>query len=214
MKTRIRITLAVTLLGAITLFSSSVKAQGNKTAAPASGSKETYEALVKRVKGGDLKIDFGAMRQAFTESKGFSRFGSAGKREMFATLNAKKFTEALALAEKQLDTNYVDLNAHYIAFASNRALKNEDKAKFHLQMFQGLVQSIVDGHDGQSPATAYSVISIDEEHVVITYLEFVYAGKQALMEDKGHHYDMMTVTDPKTKKETNLYFEIDRFYGF
>ncbi|MEO6393713.1 MAG: DUF4919 domain-containing protein [Pyrinomonadaceae bacterium] len=217
MNTSKRIILAIVFCGAVALSFVPVKAQGDKTPTPAqipqTDQKETYDALVKRVKGGDLKVDFGAMRQAYTETPGFSGYGNSGKYEMYGALNQKKFKDALSLAEKRLEKVYVDLNGHYVAMIANSELKQSDKAEFHRQVFLGLVDSIVRGHDGLTPATAYDVISIDEEKLVISYLGFEFSGSQALVQDSGHAYDRMGVTDSKTKTNSALYFRIDRFFG-
>jgi hypothetical protein len=173
---------------------------------------EDYQAMVKRIKGGDLKIDFVAFRQAYTQSAGFSGYGEGSKKEMYAALNAKKFDDALKLANTRLDEDYVDLNAHFVALVANRELGHADKAEFHRTVFVALMDSIIKGHDGQTAATAYQVISVAEEYAVINYLEFRPSG-QGLVREDGHNFDVMTVIDPKTTETHKLYFNIDRFFG-
>jgi hypothetical protein len=37
---------------------------------------------------------------------------------------------------------------------------------------------------------------------------------QALIEDKGHHYDKMTAIDPKTEQSSTFYFNIDKPFNW
>ena len=38
--------------------------------------------------------------------------------------------------------------------------------------------------------------------------------KQALIQDKGHFYDAMTVVDPQTNQESMLYFNVDKSFNW
>jgi hypothetical protein len=96
--------------------------------------KNDYQAMVDKVKGGFL-VDFGAMREAYTKTEDFSGYGDGGRKEMSAALGAKKFKEALALAEKRLDEDFVDLNAHYVAFVASHELGNKEKEKISTARF-------------------------------------------------------------------------------
>jgi hypothetical protein len=37
---------------------------------------------------------------------------------------------------------------------------------------------------------------------------------QALIEDKGHHYDKMTTQEPKTEQTTTYYFNVDKPFNW
>jgi hypothetical protein len=63
--------------------------------------------------------------------------------------------------------------------------------------------------DGKSKEKAFEVISINEEYGLIRSLG-LRPIKQALQEDKGHFYDEITVIDPQTNQQSQLYFNIDK----
>jgi hypothetical protein len=76
-------------------------------------------------------------------------------------------------------------------------------------MVDGLLNSIKGSVDGKSKEKAFEVISINEEYGLIRSLGLKPIN-QALLNDEGHAYDVITVIDPQTNKESQLYFNIDR----
>jgi hypothetical protein len=78
-----------------------------------------------------------------------------------------------------------------------------------------LIDSIRSSGDGKSPATAWVVISVDEEYAVLRALGFKPSG-QSLLRQNGHSYDVMkTKSDDGT--EQTFYFNVDipfKHYGF
>ena len=182
------------------------------TAQPA---KSAYEPLVERVKGGDFGVDFRELRMAFTETKAYSPYGGGlpARRAASAALNARNYEEAVKQAELVLAANFVDLNGHFVAFVANRELGRADRADFHRKVFDGLIKSVMSPGDGKSTASAFVVISTDEEYVVLSYLGLRPAG-QSLLNEKGHSYDAMRAVNPKTNETVTYYFNIDKPFNW
>lgn len=175
--------------------------------------KVSYEELLAKLKSGDTKIDFKSLRMAYAETKEYSPYGVGNDKinPMFKALENKKYEDALKLADEILKTNYVEMNSHFIASAANSALGNKEKSDFHRSVFLGLVNSIVEGKDGKSAKTAYEVISVPEEYVILYTLGYK-RGSQALVEEGGHKFDVLTVTDSKTNETAKLYFNVDTVF--
>jgi hypothetical protein len=177
--------------------------------------KVSYVALLERVKKQDPAVDFKELRIAYTETKEYSPY--AGDREsrkaMFAALKAEEYENALGLSDKILASNYLDMNAHFVAYAANNHLGRAEKSDYHKYVFQNLVKSVRDSGDGKTMETAFFVISTDEEYVLFNFLGLRPAG-QALVEDKGHHYDKMSALDPKTEQSSTYFFNIDKPFNW
>jgi hypothetical protein len=171
-----------------------------------------YETLLAKVKQGDLTIDFAAFRLAYTKTKDFSGYGGLDRRAAFEALNKNDFAKALQLAEKELEKNFVDINAHYIALIANRETGQAEKAERHRTLFLKLLESIEKSGNGKTPETAYVVISTAEEYVLLSYQGYQVTS-QALIREKGHTYDKMSVVNPKTNEKAEFYFQIDAFFG-
>lgn len=169
-----------------------------------------YDDLLAKLKKGDTAIDFAKLRFAYTETKHYSPYGIGAdeKNALFDALNGKKYEDALKKAEDILKTNYVEMNAHLIAFVSNRELGEPEKSEFHKKVFTGLINSILDGADGKTAKTAYKVICVPEEYVVLNFLG-LRRTSQALTDENGSKFDILTVIDSKTNESAKLYFNID-----
>jgi hypothetical protein len=175
--------------------------------------RSSYADMLDKLKKGDLTVNFRDLRMAYTETKDYSPYGRPDTRAMFDALRAREFDKALSEAESILSKNYVNLNAHFVAFVAHRESGRAAKADFHKAVFEGLIKSIMGPGDGKKVETAWTVISTDEEYVVLNYLGLRPAG-QALLHDKGHSYDAMTATDPKTNERVTYYFNIDMPFGW
>ena len=177
--------------------------------------KVPYDVLLEKVKQRDASVNFQELRLAYTETKQYNPYG--GDREMrkamFAALNGNEYDQALISSEKILAANYLDILAQLGAYVANRELGHADKADYHQNIASKLLKSISDSGDGKTMATAFVVISTDEEYALFNYMG-VRATTQALIEDKSHHYDKMTVKDPKTEQEVTYYFNIDKPFNW
>jgi hypothetical protein len=118
----------------------------------------------------------------------------------------KEYAKAAAGAEKILQKNFVDLTAHKIAARAYKEMGKETEAKFHRKVFAGLFQSILKSGDGKSAATAYVVISTDEEYVVLGELG-IRRTKQALLGEKGQKIDLLEGVNSKNEPVA-LYFNV------
>ena len=177
--------------------------------------KVSYDVLLEKVKKQDAAVNFQELRLAYTETKQYNPYG--GDREMrtamFAALTGKQYDQALLSSEKILAANYLDINAQLSAYVANRELGHAEKADYHKNIARKLLKSISDSGDGKTIATAFVVISTDEEYAMFNYMG-VRPTAQALIEEQTHHYDKMTVTDPKTEREVIYYFNIDKPFNW
>jgi hypothetical protein len=177
--------------------------------------KPTYGALLERARKSDATVDFRELRLAYTETPDYSPYGGDRdtRQKMFAALNAKEFDQAVASAEKILAKNFVEINAHFVAYVANREAGHAEKATFHKFMFDGLVQSITGSGDGKTAETAFVVISTDEEYTLFNVLG-LRATAQALVTQNGHSFDRMTANNPKTNEEVVYFFNIDKPFNW
>ena len=126
---------------------------------------------------------------------------------MAEAMKAKDYAKALQSAEQVFENEYVNIDAHYSAYIANRELGQTDKAEFHRAIFRGLVQSILNSGDGLKPESAWVVITVHEEYVVLSVLG-MRPGTQAVIHKDSHNYDEMKVKDADGKDHT-FYFNVD-----
>jgi hypothetical protein len=177
-----------------------------------------YASLLAALKAGNTSVDYTRLRLSYADSpeRKAAKDTSDAETRMIASINAKDFTGALTQAETVLDAEYVNLDAHFAAFIANRELGNAEKSGFHRAVFRGLLDSIRNSGDGKTTETAWVVISVHEEYVMLRVLGFKPSG-QALLHKDGHSYDEMKVKSAQDGSEQTLYFNVDipfSHYGF
>jgi hypothetical protein len=177
------------------------------------GKKVEYDELIARVKRSDASVDFGHLRTLATELDSYTAVsGGASRGAMNAALQAGDFKSALQLAQKDLDGNYLDIDAHIVAMVAADKLGDAERTAHHRYVAKGILDSIFKSGDGKTPETAFKVIAVNEEYAVVRVLGFQ-PSEQALHHAGGHDYDVLTVIDPETKSSVTLYFNIDPIWA-
>lgn len=75
-----------------------------------------------------------------------------------------------------------------------------------------IIESILGSGDGRSQETAWQVIHIGEEYLVLAYLEYEREDQALVFGEDGRAYDRFNVKDAEGKSRT-LYFDVSSFYG-
>jgi hypothetical protein len=172
-------------------------------------SEMRYQTLLAAAKAGGPSVDWGALRMAYSDSAEFDITGGrtdAPRKAMFQAINAGDAKAALVQARLILDQDYVDIDARVVADLAEEKLGDAAAAKREHDIVVGILRSIRTG-DGLSPAQAFTPISVGEEYAMMRAFDMTVTG-QALVQDGGHSYDRLTVTDPDGKPLT-VYFLID-----
>ena len=199
----------------VLLVQSAVAAQQPASQQSTGQPQASYETLLEKVKKQEPRVNFKDLRFAYTETKHYKPYG--GDREtakaMRAALEVKDYEKALALSEKVLASNYLDINAHFTAYAAHAHFSRGERAIYHEYVFENLLKSISDSGDGKTMETAFLVISTAEEYAWLSFMG-LYPTGQSLVNDKGHHYDKMTAIDPKTNQSSTYFFNIDKPFNW
>jgi hypothetical protein len=171
----------------------------------------TYEVLVAKLKNNDRSVDFKELRLAYADSPNIREGPDTDKQKkaMMVALNAHDFVAALKNADVVLASDYVDIESHFVEYIANRELKASDQADFHKFIFQGLLKSITDSKDGKTPETAFQVIEVHEEYVLLRSMGVGFPESQALLHKNGHAYDEIKFKDPASNQDVTIYFDVD-----
>lgn len=172
--------------------------------------KHSFEELLTKVKQFDRSVDFQALRFSYAETPNYNPYSESMEMRsaMLKALNEKEFQQALQSAQTILEKNYVDLDAHFACRIAYKELGDSDKASFHDFVLRGLLRSLMTSGDGKSPETAFQVISITEEYIVLDMLNLV-TKDQKLVGLNTHQYDVMTAVHRETKEVLTVYFNVD-----
>lgn len=179
------------------------------SAAPTAVRAASYDELLAQAKRGDPATDFQALRYAYAATPAYRPYGGPEiglKQDMFTAFNAGDCAKAVAVAEKIVAIVYVNIDAHVVADFCYRKLNKIAAADANRRVAQGLLYSILASGDGKMPATAYVVISVDEEYSLLSVLGYRFE-RQSLVKEPRHSYDRMEVSKAGTKAV--LFFNVD-----
>jgi len=196
----------------IVLFGTAVSIQP-LAAGPADQGDSAYRELVAKASKGDLSIDFRALRIACLKASSCDPRGES--KDMVSVRRAmqlKDYGKAAKLAEALIDHGFVNIEAQAACSQAYEAMNKAGKAKFHHNVTDLLIRSILGTGDGRTKETAFEVIGTFEEYIVMSVLGLPVLGSQSLMPGKPHSYDVQERNDPKTGKTVSVYFNIDAFY--
>jgi hypothetical protein len=171
-----------------------------------------YDALVARAKAGDPTLDYRALRDAYAESESYQPYGAGNEdmtQKMRKAFAAGDCAATLESAHVIIDTTFVDLGAHMLSARCNELDGNAERAAFHRGIAKGLLDSILNSGDGATEKTAYVVVTIAEEYVVLSALG-LHASGQTLANDDGHVFDVIDAAQVASGETKTVYFQIDR----
>lgn len=115
--------------------------------------------------------------------------------------NNKNIDEAISTAKELLKA----YPGSIAAAAELAGMYKDIQAKYGRDA-EGLVQSVLASGDGKTPATAYKVITVDEEYTILSYLKLKLIS-QRLHNQDNKAYDAMQVKDSSGTEKT-IYFDV------
>lgn len=172
--------------------------------------EEDYITQLDSIKKGESS-DFFTLRMAYTKTNDYSPYQSDisdSLKKALLLIDSLRFENALSILKSIQDYNFVNIPSHlYCGYIYNE-LGDSLKSEYHYTVYDGLLNSIYDSGDGTSPKTAYIVITTKEEYDFLNWfgLEF---NRQNLLNSNGYSFDLMEVTDPETKENFEIYFNIE-----
>ena len=208
---RIRCLTGVALLALITGANApaqsvaTINTGGGKTASTAS-----YETLIAKLKAGETSIDYRELRRGYAERKDAVGAGSDHlvRRTMNVALAEKRFQDVLKIAEGILSTVFISPDTHVALARAYAELGDAKKAAVHKAIYLGLINSVLAEGNGETPVTAYQVVTIEEAHAVMRALNLSVWGRGTMVQDTKW-YEVISATDQKTGTIVKLHFNID-----
>ncbi len=171
--------------------------------------QKEFDALLTRVKASDPTVDFDQLRALSIQVQAVGpKDPGVTLQEIRAAYDHGDFKKALQLSDRLLAYDYFDLNAQAMAMMAADKLGDKEQEARHLFVLKGIMNSIFRSGDGRTPESAFHVVAIREEYMVLDILE-VRMLSQSLSLIGGHHYDVFEVDDPKSDKKRTIYFNVD-----
>ena len=137
---------------------------------------DKYSNFVKQLEAGQTDINYKEFRESFIESEQFkiatkrsTEFDSL-KTEMYSLMDKKRYQEIIDVTKKMLSIDYTSMIAHKILRQTYKVIGDTVNAAKYKTMQFGLLNSIVKNGNGQTCATAWPVIQVEEEYFILQAL--------------------------------------------
>lgn len=127
-------------------------------------------------------------------------------------LEKKQFADAVKGCEQRLSVGYVNWEAHLTCHQGYTGLAQAQKAKFHMDVIQGLIRSVLTSGNGRTKETAFEVIVDREESAVLSAMGLPYFGpdvSRIIIQEDGHQWHRWDVVHPKTRQKVQVYMNTD-----
>lgn len=167
-----------------------------------------FQGMLARLKRSDPSVDFTRLRRLYTLSQSYQPDSDPSEAAMVAAASTGDFRRALALARMILARNYMNIEAHFAGDAACRAAKETACATHHHYVAQGMLTSIGASGNGQTPPTAYVVVSQGEETAIARVLGIDVQERTVLEGQDGHTIEVLSGRD-RAGNERQLFFNID-----
>ena len=169
----------------------------------------TFDNLLAAAQRDPSAADLHALRMAYTRSPDYRPYTHDTEHldALRAALRQNDLEAALEAVQHLLNYNYLDIEAHMSADYLYLRQDDADRSAYHRAFAKGLLDAILATGNGRSMESAFIVISVPEEYTVLKVLKLKPA-QQALIQHKGHWFDMFDVQHPDTGS-FKLYFNID-----
>jgi len=167
-----------------------------------------YAALITAAKDGDPGTDYTAMRQAYAMVADYDPFGEKTNilmRDGQAAYVAKNCKTALEKFKAAIALNFTLSDAHALSAdcleqAGDKAGEAREEA-----IAQGLFNSLISSGDGNSPATAFRIVTMHEETVILAVAGVNGTKKTVITTDQGP-VEKIDITDQQTGKKGAVFF--------
>jgi hypothetical protein len=170
----------------------------------------TYQDLLAAAQQNPVEADFHSLRMSYTRSPLYNPYArdTENLKILRAAMHEGDMEAALNAVAILLETNYVDIEAHITADYIYTRLGDETKMQYHRQFARGLIDSIFNSGDGREPDSAFIVIDVAEEYVLMQVMGYRPSG-QALLQHEGHWIDALDALHGETGQKIKVYFNID-----
>jgi len=178
------------------------------------GEEMRYMKLLKKAirnpEGADfrtLRYEFARNRQMSTDFGMYSLWNEAREH-----MRLNRLAEAKRSLLALLDRDYTDIDAHRLMAVVCKLTGEENDARFHSLFSSGLLDSVIQSGTGHDYNSAFRVIKVREEYLVLEAFGFN-RKSQALVQHGDSMFDILTCALGDDAPEIEIYFNIDLVYS-
>ena len=144
---------------------------------------KSYEEYVGLLKGGETDINYTDFRNSYHATDIITN-KLTSERKLKDQLNMHFQNDSVRLArltmKQLLELDYTDIGTHLMVSGAYQMEGKEREEQIHQEIAMGLLESILSSGDGKSPQTAWKVIQVPEEYIVLRILGATPTGQELI----------------------------------
>lgn len=199
------------MLGVIVVLLAVGAGAGGAPSSSSDNADHEFERLLAAAQDDPARADFAALRRAFVRTPAYRR-GAAdddwNTQPVDQELANGETVAAMLALDRILRGHWMDVEAHLYASAVCARLGEDARADRHAAFARGLLRAIIEAGDGGSFATAWPVIDVREEPLVLRAARIGDPRDRRRVERDGRTFDILTVPGPAGGEAVRVYFRI------
>jgi hypothetical protein len=170
------------------------------------------DQALAHLRAGTIDFDLVAMRDDYSAPEDYHAGTWMDRDEAATALDQGRHAEALKMAEAALTDYPLDSDVWAVKAEAEKAAGDQAAFDRDMRIAVELLRAIERTGDGKSAASAWHVISVAEEYELMAVKGYK-VGNQALVQQDGHTFDRLEVTDQSSGETSSVWFNIDRVFG-
>lgn len=182
-------------------------------------STKAYNDLLKSIRNGDRTVDFTLLRYLYAFSSFFDPYGFSGSSQevpgqrlwgqIADLMDRRKWKEAAELCDALIEKEFIDMDLHLLSAIAQKELGRIEQELYHRYVYGRLFSSVRQSGDGRSPESAFVVVRLREEYMILGTLKGFLPVSQSIVTKGSHHYDRFELRHQETGTTEQVYFNID-----
>lgn len=176
-----------------------------------------WNTLFKRYKDSDSTLtanDYWYLYYGYSFQKEYIPYNSIEKSDLLDKFTTKKdisqddYKKIVQISEKELNRMPFNLDLLWMLYASYSELGMEKESRAAFTKFSFIIDAIISSGNGMSEESAFVVLTVEDEQMMLTVLGFDYVGEQSLTDS---YCDKLTVK-ANEQEITHVYFNVSRLF--
>jgi hypothetical protein len=187
-------------------------AQTAKVDEAAKARDHKFDTLLTAAQKDPKKADWKAVRRAFSETSHYHPYDSSWRDDSVKVIEKMKEGKLKAaetsLVELLARERLMRIDGHALAVSLYEKMGDSEKARKHKDLFDALSSTVFAPGNGTSFENPIEVLFIEEEYTALSTMRLA-VKQQALSEQNGHRFDILTTRARAGQPERTFYFNID-----
>jgi hypothetical protein len=152
------------------------------------------------------------LSHGYTLQKGYSPYGQTLIEDSVSKFDhSGEYSKAFECGKRYLRTNPVSIGGNLVMAITSKNLDSIEDFQRYQSRLHMLLRAVMSTGTGESPDSAFAVISTRDEYIILSYLGYSSSSQALLAGKEGRSYDkLIGVSKDSAKPKRDFYFDVTR----